>query len=339
MGQEQRTIRAGMTVLVCAIAIRLLGSIAGPVAEFLAQPDVAAFLVYLETGRAVKPTIIPKETQGAEETEPIPETEAPTQPTQVREDTLEFAPEDALLVQVSNFSGFSLALEDWLLTRLPLEVPREGPAVLIIHSHGTESYTQTAQLTYSPSGEYRTLDTDHNMLRVGQALKTALEARGISVIHDRTLHDHPSYNDAYINSRKTVEGYLKAYPSLCLVIDLHRDAADTASGQLTTLASVDGKSASQLMLVVGTDASGRNHPGWQENMALAVKLHARLEQLYPGLCRPISLRKERFNQDLSPGAMLIEVGAAGDTLDQALLAVEALAHGISEILLRTDSTR
>lgn len=337
MRQEYHAVRTGMAMLICALAVRLLSSIAGPVAEFLAQPENAAFLVYLETGRVVKPTITPGPTQPEETTQPIPAT-LPVQTEAAEETTAVFYPEDAQLVQVSNFSGFSVDLEDLLLSQLVLETPSQGPAVLIIHSHGTESYTQTAQLTYTPSGEYRTLDEAHNMLRVGDALQAALEARGIRVLHDRNLHDYPQYTQAYINSRKTVEDYLEEYPSLCLVIDLHRDAADTAAGQLQTNAYVDGVPASQLMMVVGTNAGGRDHSFWQENMALAVKLHARLEQLYPGICRPISLRKERFNQDLSPGAMLIEVGAAGDTLEKALVAAEALAQGIA-FLLTGDSTR
>ena len=250
-----------------------------------------------------------------------------------------FAPEDAQLVQVRNTSGCSVDLEELLLAELNLETGETGPAVLILHTHGSESYTQTSQLSYTPSGEYRTLDAGHNMLRVGEALKAALEARGISVIHDRTLHDYPNYNDAYINSRETVASYLQEYPSICLVIDLHRDAADTGTGQLKTAVSVNNQTLCQLMLVVGTGGTDRVNSLWQKNMALAVQLQARMEQLYPGICRPISLRKERFNQDLSNGALLIEVGAAGDTLEQAVEAAEALAEGLADLMLRAGSTR
>ena len=70
-------------------------------------------------------------------------------------------------------------------------------------------------------------------------------------------------------------------------------------------------------------------------MALAAKIHAQLEKRYPGICRPISFRTERFNQDLSTGALLIEVGAAGDTLEKALVAVRALAEGIGDLAAGT----
>lgn len=339
MHQEQRVIRMGMTVLVCALALRLVSGLAGPVAAFLARPEIAGFLVYLETGRVIKPAITPSVTQPIPtetgETQPIPTTETIQQEAY----TPFFSPEDTNLVQVRNSSGYAVDLEALLLSELKLEVSGTGPAVLILHTHGSESYTQTSQLTYTPSGEYRTLDTGHNMLRVGEALKAALEARGISVIHDRNLHDYPDYNDAYINSRKTAEEYLRQYPSLCLIIDLHRDAADTETGQLKTAVSVQNKSLCRLMLVVGTGGTGKENSTWRENMILAVQLQARMEQLYPGICRPISLRKERFNQDLSTGALLVEVGAAGDTLEQAIGAAEALAEGLAELLLRAGSTR
>ena len=339
MHQEQRVIRMGMTVLVCALALRLVSGLVGPVAAFLAKPEIAGFLVYLETGNVIKPTILPSETQPippeTQETQPVPWTET----VQMEAGTPLFAPEDAQLVQVRNTSGCSVDLEELLLSELNLETGETGPAVLILHTHGSESYTQTNQLSYTPSGEYRTLDAGHNMLRVGEALKAALEARGISVIHDRTLHDYPNYNDAYINSRETVASYLQEYPSICLVIDLHRDAADTGTGQLKTAVSVNNQTLCQLMMVVGTGGTDRANSLWQKNMALAVQLQARMEQLYPGICRPISLRKERFNQDLSNGALLIEVGAAGDTLEQAVEAAEALAEGLADLMLRAGSTR
>ena len=229
-------------------------------------------------------------------------------------------------------------MEDLLLSTLEIAPVADKPSVLIIHSHTTESYTQTQGYTYTPTAAYRTLEESSNMLRVGEVLKAALESRGLQVLHDRTIHDYPSYTDAYMNSRETVKKYLQEYPSICMVIDLHRDAADTGSGQLTTSATVNGTKSAQLMMVVGTDASGRTHDHWQKNMALAVKLHAHLEQLYPGICRPISFRKERFNQDLSPGAMLIEVGAAGDTLEEALIAANALAEALAD-LVTANSTR
>lgn len=322
LDKEKRVMRAGLTVMACMLALDL----AGPLSRLLSVPEVAALVVYLETGRVVKMQLSPPEETMVPETLP-PQTVPEEKPAQFRE-------EDAELIQVRYHWDCQLDTQAMLMSELSWDLTEQGPTVLILHSHATESYTQTMEESYEASSAYRTLDTEHNMIRVGEALKAALEARGIGVIHDTSLHDYPSYTDAYIQSREAVRAYLEQYPGICLVLDLHRDAAElSGGGQLATQATVDGESAAQLMLVVGTDAGGRTHPDWEENMALAVKLHTQLEKRYPGLCRPISLRTERFNQDLCPGTLLVEVGAAGDTLEEALAAVEALAEGIGDLAL------
>ena len=113
------------------------------------------------------------------------------------------------------------------------------------------------------------------------------------------------------------------------MLDIHRDSVTDKNGkQVRLTADINGKKSAQLMLVVGTDANGLKHPDWPDNMALAVKLHAQLEKSVPGICRPISFRKQRFNQDLSPGALIVEVGAAGNSRQEALLAAEQLARAI-----------
>ena len=326
--RKQKVIHLLAAVRMCVMTAYLIKHLVLPISKILADPSAAALLIYLETGREVDPALITEPTQPAET---LPTVSAPTEVPAVS-----FSMEDAALVQLSNLADYAVDIPALLLSELTWDLTREQPQVLILHSHATESYTRTTQCFYTPSGAYRTLDTEYNMVRVGEALKAALEAKGIAVIHDTTLHDHPQYNDAYIRSRETAKEWLARYPSICLVVDLHRDAAgESETQQLCTAASVNGQLSSQRMLVVGSDAGGRIHPNWKENMALAAKLHAQLEKRYPGICRPISFRTERFNQDLSAGALLIEVGAAGDTLEQALVAVEALAEGISDLAFGT----
>jgi len=133
-----------------------------------------------------------------------------------------------------------------------------------------------------------------------------------------------------------VKEYLDKYPSIRLVLDLHRDAArDKEGNQAPLTATVQGRKVAKLMLVVGTNVRLK-HPNWPENMSLAVKLHALLEKNYPGICRPISFRNQRFNQDLSPGALLIEVGAAGNDRQEALASAELLAQTILELANGTE---
>lgn len=332
MDRKQRVIQLLATLLACGIAVYLMKYMVLPISRLLSDPSAASLLIYLETGRVVKP-MLTEPVQPTEEETQAPETQPAEAP------GIFFSEADAELVPLSNFARYTVDIPALLLTELNWDLTQAQPQVLILHSHATESYTRTTQSFYEPSGAYRTLDTGYNMIRVGDALKNALEKKGISVIHDTTLHDHPNYSDAYIRSRETVKDWLEKYPSISLVIDLHRDAAgDTEAGQLCTAAEINGEASSQLMLVVGSDAGGRLHPDWQQNMALAAKLHAQLEKRFPGICRPISFRTERFNQDLSAGALLIEVGAAGDTLEQALVAAEALAVGISDLAFGTVTT-
>lgn len=227
-------------------------------------------------------------------------------------------------------SGMKPDLETLLGRPLDWNLKSENPTVLILHTHATESYTKSGE-RYTETAAFRTLSEGHNMLSIGDRVAEILSQQGISVIHDRELHDYPSYNGSYNHARKSIEYYLSRYPSIQLVLDLHRDASGDNDAQLRTLAQVSGEASAQLMLVVGTNAAGLHHPNWQENMALALKLHLQLERIAPGITRPINVRSQRFNQDLSPGALLIEVGAAGNTHAEALRAAEVLAEAIADL--------
>ncbi len=320
MKQEQRAIRVGVALILLAAVWRLVSSVGFvPVRAFFQKPNVAAFLIYLETGRVVR--------LANAQTQPTAPSQQETQPSGAPT-RLCFAPEDSQLLSLYDLCGYSVDMEALLQQPLDWELEGAEPTVLILHTHATESYTKTGQ-EYVETAAYRTLDTHYNMVQVGARLAQQLQAQGIGVIHDTTLHDYPSYTGSYNNSRRTVQKYLEQYPSLKLVLDIHRDAAENSNGtQMATSAAVDGQDSAQLMMVVGTDAGGLKHPNWQENMALAAKLHVTLEKQWPGITRPVCFRTERFNQDLLPGALLIEVGAAGNSLDEALVAADSLAWAI-----------
>ena len=201
---------------------------------------------------------------------------------------------------------------------LSWDLTGEKPTVLIIHTHSTESYTRRGE-AYTETSAYRTLDDNYNMLSIGRRVQALLGENGIVAIQDTSLHDYPSYNGSYVDARKSIQKLLKEYPTIQMVLDLHRDASGGAS-QMRTLAHVDGSDSAQLMIVVGT-----NYDTWEENLSLALKLQVQLEQAAPGITRPISLRPQRFNQDLVPFSLLVEVGSAGDTLEEALRAADFLA--------------
>ncbi len=198
----------------------------------------------------------------------------------------------------------------------------EEPTVLILHTHTTESYTRQGE-SYKETSSWRTLEEDYNMIAIGALVAEILEEKGIRVVQDKNLHDYPSYSGSYLRSRQSVREQLKAHSGIRLVLDLHRDAAGTENNQMRTKAVVNGEASAQLMVVIGT-----NHENYEENLSLGLKLHAQLEQQSPGIMRPLQLRAQRFNQDLSTGALLIEVGAAGNSHQEARIAAEELAKAI-----------
>ena len=180
---------------------------------------------------------------------------------------------------------------------------------------------------YTPTGSFRTDNDACNVVRVGDEIAAALSERGISVLHDRTLHDVPDYNDAYPHSRASVEDYMEKYPSLVFVLDVHRDAVSDADGNQYKLVSAEEPHAAQMSFIMGNA-----YDGWQENLKLAIAIQQNLSADYPTLMRPITMLNYRYNQFVSPGAMLLEVGAAGNSLDEALYAARLFAQGFADTL-------
>lgn len=270
-------------------------------------------LIFMETGRiaAFFDKVLPPDettpTQSSSEPDAIPN--APT-----------FHPGDLDLISMLYGCDYRPQLQPLLTQSLRWDLTEGEPTVLILHTHATESYAGT--------DGYRSQKESENMVSIGAEIARILETGGIAVIHDKTLHDEPDYNTSYSYARRTIESYLAQYPSIRMVLDIHRDASNSTDGQMVTSATVGGQKSAQLMMVVGTDARGNHHPNWQENLALALKLTAALEQENPGICRPVNLRSERFNMDLTPGSLLIEVGAAGNTQEEAIIAANALAQAI-----------
>lgn len=210
----------------------------------------------------------------------------------------------------------------------------EGPKVLIVHTHGSEAYTMPPGQEYEASGECRTTDCAFNVVRVGDELANMLEEAGIEVLHDATLHDYPEYSGAYGRSLTAAEKAMEEYPSISLVLDIHRDAISDADGSpYKVVSNVAGVNAAQMSFIIGTDGGGLEHPEWRENLKLAAAVQQRLLEDYPTLMRPISVRNSRYNQHVSPGALLVEMGAAGNSLDEALLSARLLGEALAETFL------
>ena len=216
-----------------------------------------------------------------------------------------------------------------------LSPAQAGPQILIIHTHTTEAYTPDGVDVYAPSdNNTRTLEEPYNMLRVGDEMEAVFTEMGLSVIHDRGVYDYPAYAGAYGRSGAAVEEYLRQYPTIKLVLDVHRDALVGSDGTVyKAVTTVDRVKTAQVMVVVGTNDGGSEHPNWQENLALGARIQKNLDILYPTLARPMALRKSAYNQALCPGSLLVEVGTHGNTLQEALAGARDFARAAGAVFL------
>ena len=317
MDWERRCMRLCAGVLMLAVVLRLwAGGALVPIGRALQSDEAASFLLYLQTGRVVRLAPEPDGPEMFQIPDPVAKIAG-------------FSAEDLELVELSDEPGLGPDLGALLTAPVELTLQDGAPRVLILHSHTTESFAQTAD-RYEESSAYRTLDPGHNMIALGELVAEILESAGIGVIHDTTLHDYPSYNGSYSHAAASTKAYLEQYPTIELILDLHRDAADTPTGQMATSCTVGGEKAAQLMFVLGTDKR-LNHPDWEQNLSLALKLQVLLEKENPGICRDLTLSKNRYNQHLGAYALLIEIGAAGNTLEEAKIAARELAEAIAQL--------
>ena len=234
---------------------------------------------------------------------------------------------------ITNSTDYSLAPPD-LLEPFAAQLTPEEPQVLILHTHGSEAYTPAPGTEVVWSGNHRTTDSRYNVVAVGDAMAEVLGEAGISVIHDRTLYDYPSYSGAYDRSLAAIQSYLAQYRTIRFILDVHRDAIEDGQGnQYKVVSAIEGEgTAAQLTLVVGSDGSGLTHPHWKENLRLAVAVQQDALACYPTLMRPILLRNSRYNQHATTGSLLIEAGAAGNSPEEAVLAGRLFAQRMAEVL-------
>lgn len=211
--------------------------------------------------------------------------------------------------------------------------PDIGSRVLIIHTHGSEAYTPDGEDIYVPSDPSRTEDKSFSVIRVGDELEKVLTERGVSVIHDRELYDYPSYNGSYNRAYDAICAYQEKYPDISVIIDLHRDALESADGTVyKTVADIGDTPCAQVLLIVGTDSSGLEHPNWRDNLKFALQLQAEMVLEYPTLARPLSISPYRYNQHATAGSLIAEVGCNGNTLQEALCAARYFGECLGNVL-------
>ena len=228
-------------------------------------------------------------------------------------------------VKIKNETSYDLTDED--LNPNSLKIDKKN--IIIFHTHTCESYTESKEYKYNPTGNFRTTDLKYSVARVGDELTNYLKKYSFNIVHDKTYHDYPSYTGSYSRSLATVSKLLKS-TSADIIIDLHRDAIGSNSSYAPTV-KIGEDECAQIMFVMGSDGGGLNHPNWKNNLKFAVRIQEIANKEYPDLFKPIILRNSRYNQHLGKAACIIEVGATGNTLEQCLNSMKYLSKIINEL--------
>lgn len=222
-------------------------------------------------------------------------------------------------VYVKNSTSHNIDIKKLLASKLSFKINKgDNPEVLIVHTHTTETFMPQDAAVYTSAFSSRTRDPEKNMVKIGNIIADMLNAAGIKTLHDTTEHDYPKYTGSYSRAAKTVTAYLKKYPSIKIVLDLHRDAVSSGeSDKVKLVTEIDGRKAAQVMLVMGSqNANEKRFPNWQENLKLALRLQQMMETKYPTLARPLSLTTGGYNQSLTKGSLLLEFGTDANSLDE-----------------------
>ncbi len=239
-----------------------------------------------------------------------------------------------ILVRNNTDTQQKLDLNKFLTAKPQINITdKSQPTVLLFHTHTTESYEMLDRGWYAQDYVTRSNSSDRNMVRVGIEIKEQLEAAGYNVIHDTEIHD-AKYTGAYDHSRKSVEKYLKQYPSIQIVLDIHRDAIEENNGtRIKPTATILGKKAAQMMIITGCEEGKvTSFPDWKQNLTFALNLQSICEEMYPGLMRPVYFCQRKYNMDLSHNNLLVEMGSCANTLEEAAYSGRLLGTALVKML-------
>ncbi len=219
------------------------------------------------------------------------------------------------------FTPDSEGLLFWNRYQDELAAAAEEVRVAVYSTHSSESYTAF-------SGAPKVYGEHGGVYAASSALAERLLAYGVGVYVDETIHDWPDWNRSYANSLETAQRLLETYPNLSVLIDMHRDAGVSRESSFCV---VNGRNAAKIMLVVGSDKR-YEHPNWQQNEAFMEKIAAKMEDMYPGLLRRVSVQTGRYNQHVFDHAVLVEMGTTENTIDEVEYAAQLLGDVLAAVL-------
>lgn len=200
-------------------------------------------------------------------------------------------------------------------------IPDNSPKVFIYHTHTSECYIPA-------SGVEHRLNQCGDIVTVGRHLADTLERMGIPTVHSEEIHDQYPFRDSYLRSQKTIIKTLTEYPSLRIVLDIHRDGAVVFEHS----PEIHGQRVARIVLVVGSDRMGLSHPYWKRNYRFATELADSLNSRYPGLVNRVIVSDARYNQHLHDHAIIVEIGDQNTRLEEADRSADLLAAALRDYL-------
>lgn len=223
-----------------------------------------------------------------------------------------------------------------LLERDVTSAATQEPLVLVLHTHTSEGYlSHTAPYLEGDLGKITyTKNEEQNMLAIGKAFIAALHKNGITAIHCTVMHDASGLAGSYERAAQSIQFFREHYPSIRYVVDLHRDAILTTEGEyVRAVTEIDGQNVAQILPVIGSNAGGWAHDGWEGNLALALQMRQALNQNDTSLCRPVMLRNNTYNQEMAPFAILLEIGTGANSIDEAVAAATLAGEAFARVIL------
>lgn len=234
---------------------------------------------------------------------------------------------------VQNKTDYNLDIEEMLNAPLGFEMKDTSDVqVLIMHTHTCESYMDADEGYFFESFYPRSTDNLFNVTQVGDAIESVLKEKGIGVVHDKTLHDYPSYNGSYDRSRNTINSYLEKYPEIKVILDIHRDSLGSETNKTKPTFTYNGKKGAQIMIMSGYDDGSFDFPDWNYNLRFALRLQKETETMYPGMTRPLNFGYFDYNMNINTGSLLIEFGTDSNTLDEAVYSGKLFGNSLAKVL-------
>ncbi|MDR3178734.1 MAG: stage II sporulation protein P [Oscillospiraceae bacterium] len=233
---------------------------------------------------------------------------------------------------VRNEAGKEININKELKTPLDISIKKnDEPQVLIVHTHTSEAYMEKDCGFYYESFNPHATDGVRNVVSVGRCVKKELSDGGIKTIHDETYHDTASYKGSYERCEKTIRKHLKKHPSITVVLDLHRDSLGEKEKFKPTFKK-DGKKGAQIMILSGCDDGTNGFKDWIYNFRFALKLQDTVENMFPGITRPLYFNKTRYNMHVTHASLLIEIGSDANTIDEARYSASLLGRSLLKVL-------